>query len=469
MPADLAEPIPPLAAGEYLVRERFWKDDAMTVRTADDLILASPRYREAFLYCVSGRLMRPWQFNGWQPESLSWKESAYIHGGLSGYGPTVFKGPDALKFLEGISTNSFAKYPVGGMKHAVMCTEQGLVASHGVLQRMSEDEFRLFATGPWAIYMAAKSGLDVEVTNRSDYLFQVAGPRSLDILEKATGESLRDIGFLRFRNGAIAGKQVEIGRIGMAGTLAFEVHGPMAEAPEIYDAIYRAGQAFGIERLGWRTYFVNHIEGGFPQQIWTFLSAQEEDAGYRAFFKKANVPLNVDVLVSGSVDPADMRARYRSPLELNWKKEVRFDHDFVGRDAIEEESRRPKRRTVTLRWNPEDVTDIYASLLRPGEPYKYIDMPAAPHITGQQAHADHILKNGRRVGYASGTIYSYYYREFLSHGLVDVDQAAIGNDVVVQWGDFGGRIKDVRATVERFPYLDVARNETVDLAAIPAT
>ena len=51
-------------------------------------------------------------------------------------------------------------------------------------------------------------------------------------------------------------------------------------------------------------------------------------------------------------------------------------------------------------------------------------------------------------------------------GVIDIDQAAIGNEVIVQWGDHGRRIKDVRATVERFPYMQEGRNEQIDLATL---
>ena len=39
----------------------------------------------------------------------------------------------------------------------------------------------------------------------------------------------------------------------------------------------------------------------------------------------------------------------------------------------------------------------------------------------------------------------------------------------MQWGDHGGRIKDVRATVERFPYLTDPRNSDVDTATLTPT
>ena len=61
--------------------------------------------------------------------------------------------------------------------------------------------------------------------------------------------------------------------------------------------------------------------------------------------------------VSGSVDPNDLRARYRTPVEVGWAGMCKFDHDFLGRAALEAEVANPKRTVVTLRWNPEDVVD----------------------------------------------------------------------------------------------------------------
>jgi vanillate/3-O-methylgallate O-demethylase len=148
---------------------------------------------------------------------------------------------------------------------------------------------------------------------------------------------------------------------------------------------------------------------------------------------------------------------------------VKFDHDFIGRAALEAEVSSPRRRVVTLVWNAEDVVDIYASLLQPGEEYKTIDLPTSPPWTqGMNVHADHVVRDGRAVGVSSGTAYSYFYRQVMSHGILDADQTEIGTEVVVRWGDHGGRIKDVRATVERFPYLSEDRNDAVDTAALAA-
>jgi glycine cleavage system aminomethyltransferase T len=403
--------------------------------------------------------LRAWEFAGWQKESLSWRTGCYIHAGLSGTGPISIRGPDAKQYLQRLVLNSLEKFPVGSMKHAVMCTEDGLIAAHGIVERKAEDHFESFAGGPPGAWMNRDVPFDVRIERLNHYLFQVAGPNALQVLEKAAGESLRDVRFLRFRDTRIAGLGTEIARIGMTGGLAYELHGPLEEGPAIYQAVLDAGRAFGIERLGWGTYLVNHVEGGFPQVTWTFVVAAPAPAERLAIMRQFEI--------SGSVDPDDTRARMRTPVEVDWHGMARFDHDFIGRDALAAEMANPRRTTVTLRWRAEDVLDTYASLLRPGAPYKPVELPYAPQ-RWPMAHADHVLMDGRSVGFSSGTIYSAGFREFLSLGCLDLAAARLGTEVVVRWGDHGGPIKDIRATVARFPYLAEGRNSALDVAGLPA-
>jgi glycine cleavage system aminomethyltransferase T len=121
---------------------------------------------------------------------------------------------------------------------------------------------------------------------------------------------------------------------------------------------------------------------------------------------------------------------------------------------------------MTLRWHTDDVLDTYASLFRSGDTYKPIDFPYAPQ-RWPMAHADHVLLDGEPVGWSSGTAYSSRFGEVISMGCVDVEATGIGTEVVVQWGDHGGPLKEIRATVERFPYLAEGRNSDVDVTSAP--
>jgi glycine cleavage system aminomethyltransferase T len=387
-----------------------------------------------------------WEFNGWPQESLSWKQGCYIHAGLSGSSPISIKGPDAKKYLESICVNSFDNFPVGTMKHAVMCNEEGMIEAHGIIERIGEDHYASYAGGPPG-FGSFDTPFNVKIERLSWYIFQIAGPTSLALIEKLTGENQHDLRFLHQRNGKVLGKylesgkdiQVEIARIGMARNLAYEFHGPMTEAPEVYDAVFKVGLEFGIERLGWHTYFVNHTEGGFPQSSGHFLTP---------FLAKA---ISIGD-VAGSVDPANMRARFRTPVEVGWGNLVK-PHDYIGRAAVEAELEKPNRTTVTLRWNAEDVLDAWGSWLEGGEALPLLTMPVAPYNKNRGAHQDHIIQKGREIGYSSGIIYSYYFREFLSLGCIDLGSSSIGTDLSVRWGDYGSRTTDIRATVAELPYL----------------
>jgi hypothetical protein len=54
----------------------------------------------------------------------------------------------------------------------------------------------------------------------------------------------------------------------------------------------------------------------------------------------------------------------------------------------------------------------------------------------------------------------------LSLCALEVAEAAVGNELTVDWGDHGGPVKAVRARVARYPYLTETRNQDVDLSKL---
>ena len=161
-----------------------------------------PYYDEPILHLNMGGRLWAWEFDGWKPESMSWKTGCYIHTGLSNT-QTNFVGPDVKEFFSSIAVNGFETFEIGSMKHSIYCNDDGLITAHAILQRNDEHEYRYYAGQPWPHYKLLTSGgrFDVQMQPVEAYLTQIAGPTSLETLERATGESLRDIGFLRFRDG----------------------------------------------------------------------------------------------------------------------------------------------------------------------------------------------------------------------------------------------------------------------------
>ncbi|MGX5696267.1 hypothetical protein ACWKWP_08730 [Agromyces soli] len=428
---------------------------------------AAPGYLDLQRYSRIWGEMRLWEGDGWQEESISWKQTAYLGANLIGRIETVISGPDAQVFLSRISINNVSKWPIGRSKHLVMLNDEGLIACHALAVRDGEQRFRTLASPPWPMFQQHRFDFDVTVELNEIFVLQVAGPVSLQILETVLGKSLRDVAFLDVVPAKIPGVdadvELELSRIGMAGTLAYEIRGPLAQGPAVYDAVYQAGKPLGIKRLGWRTYPVNHTEAGYPQLGVTWLPAMMLDPAVQAS------PLGAILAAppTGSIDPADIRARLRTPQEVNWAWMCKFDHDFVGREAMEAEAAAPRRKTVILRWNPEDLVDVFASQFEQGEPYKFMEFPSVVQQPAG-AHADLVTKDGVPVGVSSAAIYSYHFREMISQTAIDLEHAEIGTEVVVHWGDHGKRIKEVRATVERFPYLDLPDNRTYDLSTVPS-
>jgi glycine cleavage system aminomethyltransferase T len=362
------------------------------------------------------------------------------------------------------------------MKHTIVCDDDGRIITHGMVLRLSANEFQTHTLTPQLNYAAAKKRFDVrfEDTTLAEFNFQCTGPRILEVLERATGDCLHDIPFMAHRVSAIDGKPVRIYRMGMGGVLGYEVHGRIEDARALYAIILEAGKPYGIERIGWLTYAAQLCEAGYPQQMFSFLSASTFDPDFLGFLR--GLGLNTDIwpgspVLAGS-SGTDPTKRYRTPYEVGWSRSVSFRHDFRGKAALEKEVAQPRRKIVTLIWNVEDLMDVYASLFRKGEaPYPLMDLPIDPSFrtsrAGGRQYQDDVFKDGKLVGASTARVYSLYTRDMISTGCIDTTHAANGTELTVLWGDPGEWQREIRAVVAPFPHLALPSNATLDTAEIP--
>jgi len=415
---------------------------------------AVPFARKVPTYTRFGTTYEPWEYTDWIDESMSWKDTLYI-GDWSPLEKIRVKGPDTLAFFSSIAVNSFAKFDVGQAKHIILCNRFGKIMGEGVLMRLADDEY-LFTSGPgvaWADYQFRKGDFRAEIQHVSaqQFILQLQGPSSLFVMEKATGEDLSDIGFMRFRPSQIGNHSFLVLRQGMAGEIGYELHGRIEDAVAVYDFLLEIGREYGIRRLGGRTKMVNHVEACFPTPSVDFVPAifGEEEREFRDAYFSSNAQ-SIYRTTDGSFEYSDISDLYRSPVELGWRKNVKLDHDFVGREAIADEVATPRRMIVTLVWSAEDVADVYASLFRKnGAPFQYMEMPR--NVLGC-VFADTVLKDGAHVGVSTSRCYSYYFREMLSLCVIDAELAVPGTEVSVVWGRPSGPQRQIRATVAPAPY-----------------
>jgi vanillate/3-O-methylgallate O-demethylase len=215
--------------------------------------------------------------------------------------------------------------------------------------------------------------------------------------------------------------------------------------------------------VGSRAYSSNTLESGWIPSPLPAIYTGEELRAYREWLP-ANSYEAVNAL-AGSFVSDDIEDYYLNPFELGYGHIVKFDHDFVGRDALAQVDAESQRKKVTLEWSNEDVTDIFGSVFAPeGEGYQVFDLPNANYAS---SNFDSVLDgSGNVVGLSLFTGYSANEKHALSLAVVD-PEVEIGSTVTVVWGEPDGgtkkstvephRQKEVRAVVSPVPYAKVAR------------
>lgn len=426
--------------------------------------------------------LHPLVFSNWREECRSWKETAYLSTNISTEMPLLHvKGPDAVKLLSDMCVNNITATKIGAAKHGIACAPTGNIMSEGVILRFSKDHFGCYAMQPVVTYMANSGKYDVEPIEfrEYDYIYQVGGPKSLEILEQATEEDLHDIDFMRFRNVTIAGHEVRVIRMGMAGSLGYEVHGTLEDDPnlEVYDRIWRVGAPMGLRKLGYTAYSYDHAENGFPQSAMHYLFAWmdwSEMYDQIKLGKVAGAPGRPDMFPLGGsyVDETGRNYQdyYCNPFETNQSRSIHWGHDFLGKEALLKIKNAPHRIATTLTWDVEDIVDITRSLYEDDEePYKEIVYPLAYPLEGICGTAQYKVLDaeGNLVGRACLPEYSITYRKLFSFACVDEWLTKKGTELTLVWGGPGERRKDVRVRVDRYPLLDLPRNEAIDVEDIP--
>ena len=215
---------------------------------------------------------------------------------------------------------------------------------------------------------------------RELYRFQVQGPTAMQVLEQANGGPLPEIEFFNLGEVTIGGRTVRALHHGMSGVPGLELWGPWAEREDVRGAIVEAGQDFGLRQVGSRAYATNTLESGWIPCPLPAVFTGEELKAYREWLPADGYEGTGSL--GGSFYADDITAYYLTPHDLGYWPFVKFDHDFIGREALLELADRPSRKKVTLAWNGDDVAQAVGSLFDKGDPAKYIDIPLSNYSTG---------------------------------------------------------------------------------------
>ncbi len=417
----------------------------------------------------------PTEFSNWRAEQEAWRKTAVLFDQSHHMAEITIKGPDALKLCSYTTINSFKGFAPGKAKQMVPTSYDGFVIGDGILFYLEPEELLFVGRAPtvnWLQFHAETGGFNVDfirddrspshpngnAVSRRHYRFQIQGPKASEVLTKLNGGPLPDIKFFTFDFINIRGRKVRALRHGMAGEPGLEVWGPYEERDEIRAAILEAGRDVGIVPVGSRTYASNTLESGWIPSPLPAVYSGESMKKYREWLSADGYEGTGSL--GGSFVSEKIEDYYLTPYELGYGPFVKFDRDFVGREALERmvEEGRPQRKKVTFEWNGDDLGKIFSSLGRRNqEPYKFFDLPIANYASSSY---DAVKKDGKTVGFSMFTGYSHNERCGLSLGVIDADINE-GEQPTLVWGEEGGGTK--KPTVERHQQCEVR----VKVAPVP--
>ena len=283
-------------------------------------------------------------------------------------------GPGSAAWLQGLFTNALPK--IGRTVLTAMLNPQGRIEGEFSVSRIAEEEFFLFGSQAaevhhprWFLaHLPEGSPIRFETLSLSMVGLTVAGPRSRDVLQKLTDTSLatKDFPFMSFRRVNIGMAPVWLSRMTYTGDLGYEIWIAPEYQRYLFDLIWDAGKEFDMRMFGFRALITMRLEKNFG--TW-----------YREF-----------------------RPIY-TPLESGMERAMKFDHEFIGRAAVEAEMKTgPARKLVMFKVDVDET--------RPAD------------VLGDEP----VFHNGEVVGWITSGGYAHYSGVSLALGYIPAALAVEG-------------------------------------------
>jgi glycine cleavage system aminomethyltransferase T len=377
---------------------------------------------------------------------------------------TFIEGPDATRLLRAVSANDYERFEVGQAKQFVPVTQEGYIVTDGILLRDGPEKYTLSGVPSaqnWVRYHGEKGGYAVTCTVDPDsafrkgdpvlFRYQVQGPRALELVERVFGGPLPKTKFFHSTPVTLGGRTFRALRHGMLGLAGYEFLGSWEHGAFVKDALLNAGKEFGLKRIGGLAYATNGIESGWIPTPTPGIYVAPELADYRRWVSLFS--FEGQGALQGTFVREDIRDYYISPYELGYGKSIAFNHDFIGREALEKSRDQVRRTKVTLVFNKDDVRDFLGADPAYTLSYARYRVEAASAVAGMTFYNAYFSHQGTILGLA----------------LLEKPYATPGNEVTVLWGQHPGPgaaplssdvgYKRLRATVQPAPYNEFARTQ----------
>ncbi|MBC7757332.1 MAG: glycine cleavage system aminomethyltransferase GcvT [Phormidesmis sp. FL-bin-119] len=189
---------------------------------------------------------------------------------VSHMGEFILKGEGALDLIQRVSSNDASKLFDGKVQYSCLPNENGGIVDDLLVYRIDEKTFMLVVNASnidkdWD-WISKYNSEGVEMKNISDQtsLLAVQGPKAAAALQSLTDVDLASMEYYTFKKGLFAGvENVLISATGYTGAGGFELYFDDKNAKHIWDAIFKAGEPFGIKPVGLAARDTLRLEMGF--------------------------------------------------------------------------------------------------------------------------------------------------------------------------------------------------------------
>ncbi len=421
----------------------------------------------------------PPEYSNWRDEQRAWQQTCVLFNQSYHMEDMYVSGPDALKLLSGLGINSFKGFEPGRAKQFVPCNYDGYVIGDVILFHLEKDLFNLVgrpAVHNWVQYNGQIGKYNVKFERderavaqkgsvvRKTYRYQLQGPNAMKLTEKVMGRPAPELKFFHLTTIDMAGRKVHALRHGMVGQPGWELFGPWEDGEAVKAAIVEAGKEFGLRLVGARAYSSNTLESGWIPSPIPAIYSGEKMKPYRQWLS-ANTYEAIASL-GGSFYSNNIEDYYLNPWDLGYGPILKFDHDFIGREALEKMAKQPQRKKVTLALDSDDVTRAIHTMFQKKDRAKYFDFPSAVYAT---LPYDKVMSDGKMAGISTWCGYSSNEGKMLTLAILKEEYAEPGTEVTFVWGEEGGGSSkptvephvqtNIRAIVSPVPYSEVARTQ----------
>ncbi|QEC77212.1 glycine cleavage system aminomethyltransferase GcvT [Mucilaginibacter ginsenosidivorax] len=189
---------------------------------------------------------------------------------VSHMGEFILKGDNALDLIQRVTSNDAAKLYDGKVQYSCLPNENGGIVDDLLVYRIDEKTYMLVVNASnidkdwnWISRYNTK-GVDMKNISDRTSLLAIQGPKAAEALQSLTDVDLVSMEYYTFKKGSFAGvDNVLISATGYTGAGGFEIYFDNQYAEQIWEAIFKAGEAFGIKPIGLGARDTLRLEMGF--------------------------------------------------------------------------------------------------------------------------------------------------------------------------------------------------------------